>query len=123
MNKDDITKKIIKEKFDNLDIKFIMDGRVFALLTDNTYGIYIDRFKVDAISINGNYFMFRYLGANDNSTLKKYGEYVIELIKNKYELHIESRPILESIDFDSVVIDNIYRYFIKIYKKEVNKYD
>ena len=62
---DDVTqrKKIIKDRFDRLELKTIKNGLVNILLSDNTYGVYIDNRNMtsDSFSINPNYFMLNYI--------------------------------------------------------------
>ena len=125
MNTEEKRKKIIKDKFDKLEVKFTKGGRIFAFLTDDTYGVYIDRIKTASTSINGDYFMFRYIGINDIESLQKYGEYVLELIKDKYgmEVYVDFIPMYELVDFEISRIDFIYNYFMNDYIRENNDID
>ena len=69
--------------------------------------------------------MFRYIGINDIESLQKYGEYVLELIKEKYnmEVYVDFTPMYELVDFERSRIDFIYNYFMNDYIRENNDID
>jgi hypothetical protein len=69
--------------------------------------------------------MFRYIGINDIESLQKYGEYVLELIKEKYNINVDVdfTPMYELVDFERSRIDFIYDYFMDYYTRENNNID
>ena len=91
MNQDDMRKKIIKDKFDKLELRVFRNGNI-ALVSDDTYGMYYGYGYDDGFTsfgLNPNYFMFNFIGldggdGNDNELLNKYLDYIRELVYVKY---------------------------------------
>ena len=89
MNVDEMRKKIIKDKFDKLKLRVFRNGNI-ALVSDDTYGLYYGYdSKLPSFGLNPHYFMFNFIGldgsdSNNYALLKKYLDYIRELVYVKY---------------------------------------
>ena len=109
MESHDLRKKIIKDKFNKLEF-FRIDFYkcVFLSKESNTYGVYIDN-RDEYISINPNYFMFNYVGIDEErwDLVDYYADYIIGLVKEKTYLTFDINIPWYAITFDRGYVDSI----------------
>lgn len=122
MTQDEIRKKIIKDKFDELELVIINNENYSAshefsaLVSDNEYGMYVDD-TFNGFNINPYYFMFNYIGlgpTEDVRTLREYVNYIASLAQDKFKFKINLLSKYENprrlIDYQKDVVDNITEY-------------
>lgn len=114
IGKDEIRKKIIKDKFDKLKPIVLTMGKYVVLvdMDNKTYGLYYD-YNFNGFGINPYYFMFNYIGLGhdeDDKVLKEYTDYIANLAYDKFKL---KTPLL----FDNTNPRNIIDYNTKVVKK------
>lgn len=88
MNQDDIRKRIIKDKFDKLTPYVFGWGRQIKFLSHEkkTLGVDIHHTYVPdpSFTINGEYFMFKFIGIDNEEEKNKYGSYILKLVMDKF---------------------------------------
>ena len=124
MDIDEMRKKIIKDKFDDLEPIVLNRGENIALVSDNNYGVYYDR-KYNGFGINPYYFMFGFIGlgfSEDVETLREYVNYIIRLGYDKFKLNTpelgDNDNPRRTIDYSKDVVDNINEYIFTKWERE-----
>ena len=126
MTQDELRKKIIKDKFDELEPIVITMGKYIGLvdMDNKTYGLYYD-YNFKGFGINPYYFMLNYIGlgfGTDNEILRGYTDYITNLAYDKFKLEVPSlfdntnpRNI---IDYDTNVVKNITTFLFDTWERE-----
>jgi hypothetical protein len=116
MDKDDIRIKVITDKFNKLKLIRI-DFHKVVFLDESTgkYGIYIDN-QMETLSINPYYFMFDYIGIDEDrwDFVDYYGDYIIDLIKEKTFFTFDVNHSYIFISFDKKYINSIQDFIDKL---------
>ena len=119
-------KKIIKDKFDELEPIVLNNGKNIGLVDGETYGIYYDYdYEHGWFGINPYYFMFRYIGLGYNEdveTLREYVNYISSLVYDKFKLNVptlgDNDNPRRTIDYSKDVVDNINEYIFTKWERE-----
>lgn len=123
MNQDDFRKKIIKDKFDKLTPHIIGLTRSIILISDkkDTVGVnvYNTHIPDPAFLINADYFMFKFIGIDNEEEKNKYGNYILKLVADKFpiakftpdadDVHNYIRDTVDSEDYNDILM-NIERW-------------
>ena len=124
MNQDELRKKIIKDRFDELEPIVINKGQHVGLVNDKTYGLYYD-YQYSGFGINPYYFMLNYIGLGfdtDNEVLREYTDYIANLAYDKFKLVVPSlfdnADPMKIIDYNTTVVDNINEFLFDSWERE-----
>ena len=109
MDTDDIRLKVITDKFNKL--KLVRKGFHKAVFLDEStgkYGIYINN-QMEILSINPFYFMFDYIGIGEDrwDFVDYYGNYIIDLVKEKIFLTFDVNHPYMFVSFDRNYVRDI----------------
>lgn len=119
MKHDDIRKRIIKDKFDKLTPHIIGLTRKIILISDKeeTVGVKIYNTNIPdpAFLINADYFMFKFIGIDNEEEKNKYGNYILKLVTDKFpfakftpdadDVHNYIHDTMESGYYDNTLMD------------------
>lgn len=88
MKQDDIRKRIIKDKFNKLTPYIIGLTRQIILISDKkeTVGVKVYNTNIPDPSffINADYFMFKFIGIDNEEEKNKYGNYILKLVMDEF---------------------------------------
>ena len=124
MNQDELRKKIIKDRFDELEPIVINGGRYVGLVNNKSYGLYYD-YNYKGFGINPYYFMLNYIGLGsetDNEVLKEYTDYIANLAYDKFDLKVPSlfdnTDPRNIIDYNTNVVNEITTFLFNAWERE-----